>query len=207
MAKRPVKSETALLEQWRVALQNAQAQSEINTRIADFGYNATKLQEGQTLWDSTKSIWDTNKQLDLQKKQASNNFKEQRNNLYNLYSTHRKKAKAKFKREPQILEQLQIATAQPTAYLNLLQTIKHFYNQVAQNEEISTQLQSYNIEANEFETANTLISNTETTRAEYLKNNLDIYNTTNVEVINDDCLKILNKIKNHDVAIRLRSHL
>lgn len=50
MKSKPTKSETALLEQWWVALKNAQAQLEIKTRIEEFGYNEEKLQEGQTLW-------------------------------------------------------------------------------------------------------------------------------------------------------------
>lgn len=169
MAKRPSKSETALLEQWRVALKNAQDQPEINTEIAKFGYDNNKLTEGQNLWNSTKSVWDTNKQLDLELKQASNNFKTKKEELLNLHGEHRKKAKAKFKREPQILNQLQIATTQPAVYLTLLQNIKQFYNQIAQNQNIATQLLSYNIQESEFETANTLISETETLRATYLK--------------------------------------
>lgn len=169
MAKRPSKSETALLEQWRVALKNAQDQPEINTEIAKFGYDNNKLTEGQNLWDNTKSVWEANKQLDLELKQASNNFKTKKEQLLTLYSEHRKKAKAKFKREPQILNQLQIATTQPTVYLTLLQSIKQFYNQITQNQDIATQLISYNIQESEFETANTLISETETLRAAYLK--------------------------------------
>lgn len=36
-------------------------------------------------------------------------------------------------------------------------------------------------------------------RAEYLENNIKIYNTKNVEVINSDCLKILPELENQDV--------
>lgn len=36
-------------------------------------------------------------------------------------------------------------------------------------------------------------------RAEYLENNLKIYKTNNVEVINGDCLKILPELQNQDI--------
>lgn len=70
MAKRPTKSESALLEQWRIALKNAQDQPEIETEMAKFGYSTQKITEGQNLWNSAKSVWDANKQLDLELKQA-----------------------------------------------------------------------------------------------------------------------------------------
>lgn len=36
-------------------------------------------------------------------------------------------------------------------------------------------------------------------RAEYLTNNVNIYDLKNVKIVNDDCTKILNLIENHDV--------
>ncbi|WP_348747415.1 hypothetical protein [Tenacibaculum sp. 190524A02b] len=50
MAKRPVKSETALLEKWRIALQNAQEQQEIAQQIAKYGFDAAKIEEGINLY-------------------------------------------------------------------------------------------------------------------------------------------------------------
>jgi len=37
------------------------------------------------------------------------------------------------------------------------------------------------------------------TRAEYLKNNIEIYDCNNVTVINDNCMNIINKIEDHNV--------
>jgi len=169
MKTRPTKSETALLEQWRVALKNALSQPEIKTRIEEFGYNIEKLQEGQTLWQNTKDIWDLNKKENLETKEASNNFKEQKQKLFKLYTSHRKKAKAKFKRKPETLVLLQLTGIQPNTYLSLLQTIKHFYTQINQNQEIANQLITYNIPQEEFTRANELIEQTEIARAEYLR--------------------------------------
>lgn len=36
-------------------------------------------------------------------------------------------------------------------------------------------------------------------RSEYLKNNVKVYDLNNVNVINDDCLNVLNNIDNHDI--------
>lgn len=36
-------------------------------------------------------------------------------------------------------------------------------------------------------------------RAFYLQNNIQVYELLNVNIINDDCLKVLNKINNHNV--------
>jgi len=37
-------------------------------------------------------------------------------------------------------------------------------------------------------------------RAKYLKNNLDVYNLTNIEIIENNCINVLDKIENHDVV-------
>ena len=75
MAKRPMKSETALLEKWRVALQNAKEQPEIATEIAKYGYDNAKIQEGLTLFEQTKQIWDFKQKEDQETKEATINFK------------------------------------------------------------------------------------------------------------------------------------
>lgn len=112
---------------------------------------------------------DFNKKENLETKEVSNNFKEEKQKLFKLYTSHRKKAKAKFKREPEMLVQLQLTGAQPSTYLSLLQTIKHFYHQISENQEIASQLIIYNIPQEEFIQANTLIEETELARAEYLR--------------------------------------
>ncbi|WP_158837818.1 hypothetical protein [Polaribacter sp. L3A8] len=163
------KSEIALLEQWHIAIENSQQQTEIATRITNFGYDATKIEEGKNLLTSTQNIWQFNKQEDQETTAAFNTFKTKRETLFNLYSLHRKKAKAKFKRQPQVLAQLQLVGTTPTIYISKIQTIQHFYTQINQNTNLKTDLLSYNITEEELTQAQTLLTETQQARANYLK--------------------------------------
>lgn len=164
-------SETALLEQWRVALKNAQTQPEIAEQIDKYGYNTTKLAEGQTLYNETKQIWETNKQEDNETAEAYNIFKDKRTTLHALYTTHRRRAKAKFKRNNQALNLLALTGSLPIAYLSWLNTVKQFYQEINKdsNQALKDELLTFNTTQEELTQGTTLIVELETARAEYLR--------------------------------------
>nr|MCU4166704.1 hypothetical protein [Marinilabiliaceae bacterium A049] len=64
MATRPKNSEADTLELYRVALENAETQSEIATVMAELGYDSAKITEGKTLLTETRSAYDFNKTED-----------------------------------------------------------------------------------------------------------------------------------------------
>ncbi|MCX2679428.1 hypothetical protein OOZ15_05685 [Galbibacter sp. EGI 63066] len=165
------KSETAMLEQWQTALTNAQAQPEIKTQIAKYGYDAEKLSEGQALYDQAIQIWQHNKQEDRETRDAYQVFSKHYEELQDLYGEHRNKAKAKFRDQPVILAKLQVVSAKPTAYHNLIQQIEQFYATLneAVNQDIKNQLLTYNMTAEELTQAQQLIQQTKSARAEYAR--------------------------------------
>ncbi|QTD39021.1 hypothetical protein JL193_07165 [Polaribacter batillariae] len=163
------KSEAALLEQWHVAIENSQQQTEIATQITNFGYDTAKIEEGRALLNATQTVWQNNQQEDQETTAAFNAFKAKREALFTLYNQHRKKAKAKFKRQPQTLVQLQITGTIPTIYISKIETIQHFYTQIVQNPSIKTELLSYNITEEELAQGQDLLTETQQARTHYLK--------------------------------------
>ena len=168
MSKRK-KSEAALLEKWQTALTNSQAQPQIATQIAKYGYDAAKIAEGQALQDQAKALWQITKQEALETTQAYNAFKTAKKELYTTYSTHRKKAKAKFMQQPEILVQLELTSKLPQAYTSKMQTIQQFYTQLAQNTTLATALQTYSITPEQLEQAQASLTKTQQARIAYLR--------------------------------------
>ena len=68
MATKRTLSEAETLEQYRVALENTENQTEIATIMADFGYDETLLTEGKILLTKTREAFDSNQKEDDENK-------------------------------------------------------------------------------------------------------------------------------------------
>lgn len=74
MATRPKLSEAEALEQYKVALENVENQSEISTIMSEFGYDSETIAEGKTLLNETRTAYDSNKTEDDETAEAYNKF-------------------------------------------------------------------------------------------------------------------------------------
>ncbi len=169
MATRPKISEAATLERYRVALENVEAQTEIATIMAEFGYDNALIEEGKNLFNQTRQAYDFNTQEDDETSEAYSTFSEKREQLADTYSLHRKKAKVIFKNDQQILERLALTGSLPSAYVSWLETVKKFYKEVLKHGDLQTKLSRLKITAEELNATNTLIDELEAARAEYLR--------------------------------------
>jgi len=162
-------SEAATLERYRVALENVEAQTEIATIMAEFGYDSALIEEGKNLFNKTRQAYDLNTQEDDETSEAYSIFSEKREQLAERYSLHRKKAKVIFKNDQQVLERLALTGSLPGAYVSWLETVKKFYKEVLKHEDLQTKLSRLKITAEELNATNTLIGELEAARADYLR--------------------------------------
>ncbi len=169
MATRPRHSEAATLETYRVALDNAEAQPQIATIMADLGYDSSLIGEGKTLPATTRSAYDLNKTEDDETSAAYADFQLKQTDLHDLYSLHRKKAKVIFRNDPVTAEQLGITGSLPKAYVKWLETVKKFYSVATTDTALQSKLGRLKISAEELEAAQTKISELETARTVYLR--------------------------------------
>lgn len=91
MATRPKNSEADTLELYRVALENAETQSEIATVMAELGYDSAKITEGKTLLIETRSAYDFNKTEDDETSAASASFSDKKAELEKVLQCNAKK--------------------------------------------------------------------------------------------------------------------
>lgn len=174
-------SEAATLERYRVALENVEAQTEIASIMAEFGYDSALIEEGKNLFTKTRQAYDLNTQEDDETSEAYNSFSEKRQQLADTYSLHRKKAKVIFKRDQQIKERLALTGSMPSAYVSWLETVKKFYKEALKDESVQTKLSRLRITVEELNATSTLIGELETARADYLREKGESQDATNAK--------------------------
>lgn len=162
-------TEASLLEQYRVALNNASAQPVVAKLMAELGYNAKKIEEGKKLLAATRSAFDSNRTEDDETLAAYASFTAIKEELHEVYRLHRKKAKVVFRKEAVIAENLNITGSMPEAYVKWLEEVKRFYSVALADKAIQAKLAMLKLTPQELNQANTLIAKLESARGEYLK--------------------------------------
>ena len=162
-------TDTQALEQFRVALENASANSTIATALAANGYDESVLNEGKALLEAARKAYDDNKTEDDESRQAYHTFETKRDELDALYRLHRKKAKILYRSKPVVSKTLGITGRVPDAYIVWLDTIKCFYTAADASEEIKSQLATLAVSAQDITDALSSISELESARTEYLR--------------------------------------
>ena len=169
MASRTKLTDAETLEQYRIAVENAETQSEIAAIMAELGYDSTAIAEGKALLEETRNAYNLNKTEDDESSAAYANFTNKKVQLEDTYSIHRKKAKVVFRNDAVTAEKLSITGSMPRSYVKWLETAKKFYSVAATDTEIQGKLARLKISAENITAANTLTAELEQARAEYLR--------------------------------------
>ena len=178
MRTRPKFSEANLLEQYRIALENAENQSEIAAVMADLGYDSKVIGEGKTLLSKTRTAYDLNNTEDDETSAAYADFSDKKEQLEDTFTLHRKKAKVVFRNDALTAERLAVSEAMPRTYIKWLEKVKKFYSTASTDEEIQKKLARLKITATDLTAANASIVALEAARAEYLKEKGESQNAT-----------------------------
>jgi hypothetical protein len=169
MATKRTLSEAETLEQYRVALENAESQTEIATIMAEFGYDETLIAEGKALFTQTREAYDLNKKEDDETSESYKNFTTLKESLAKTYTLHRKKGKIIFRKDTITKNKLSLTGSLPTSYIKWLETVKKFYTVASSDTAIQTKLIRLKITTEELNGTIQLISNLELARSEYLR--------------------------------------
>ncbi len=167
MANISRKTEANTLEQTRVALENAKNQPIIAEELAELGYGEEKIAEGEQILADTRTLFDFKIQEDQETTDASVIFKKEKEFLDDLYKKQRKKAKALFREEAEVLKRLGVEGQTPRAFTNWLETVRKFYTNAT--DEILGRLAPIKVTQQDITTGLEQIKVVETARAEYLR--------------------------------------
>lgn len=161
--------ELAILEKYRVTLDNVTLQSEIASIMLEYGYSADTISAGINLLSTARVAFDNNKREDNETLFARNLFDTSKAELTEKYRGHRKRAKVIFKNNPVQMSVLGIDGSMPEAYLPWLEMVKKFYSVALENERIKQTLLSIKVTAESLTEAQALIPVVEQYRANWLR--------------------------------------
>jgi hypothetical protein len=169
MTKRRSRADSAILERYRVALENVEAQSEIAAIMAEFGYDSAMIEEGKQLFTKTREAYDVNLKEDDETSQAYSDFAKKRELLDETYTLHRKKAKVVFRKNLEIMKRLELDEAMPRVYVKWLEAIKKFYAEMGSDTSLQQKMARLKVTAEELNAAETLVNDLEAARSLYLR--------------------------------------
>jgi len=169
MSKKNTRTEAQILENYRVALENVTGQPQIAQAMEELGYDEAQITIGKEIWNKAQEAYKHNKQENDETTEAYNNFYKEKTQLTKIYALHRKKAKVIFRKQPVVLQQLQLHIPTPQAYIKWLEVIKKFYDTLAANQELQTALIKLKLTVEEITETLQKINTLEYLRAEYLR--------------------------------------
>lgn len=138
-------TESKFLERSRTALTNAANHQEVKTALADYGMDDTKVAEGTSLYESTKSIWDENNREEAETKVASNSYKGKYNELLAIFKRHRNQTLIFFKKDPDVLVTLGVKGRFPKKYNEFFDKVNQFYTGIQNNPAIQAKMDKIKI--------------------------------------------------------------
>ena len=169
MASRTKLTDAETLELYRVALDNAENQTEIAAIMAELGYDSAVIGEGKTLLEETRSAYDLNKTEDDETSAAYADFSSKKEQLEDTFTLHRKKAKVVFRNDSLTADKLAITGSMPRTYIKWLEAATKFYSVASSDSDIQGKLARLKIASEDLTAGGTMITDLKAARAEYLK--------------------------------------
>lgn len=147
MSTRPYKklSELQLLENYRLAFQNAEDQVEIKNELAEYGYDTEKMREGKALYDTALALFNQNKQETEEEKQAYAKFSSLYSEVATLYKKHRKVIKVILLKNEELASAFRVKKAEAQAYLQWMEDAQIFYNEIKKESAVKERITLFKI--------------------------------------------------------------
>jgi len=178
MPTRPKISEAEILEQYRVAFDNALKQPDIASALARIGFDAATIAQGEELLNNAVAAYNDNKTRDDEKTKHYQNWVDLKMQIARRYSVDRKIAKILFRHDPVAKEKLGLKGALPRTYVNWLEAVKKYYSVATTDQQILSDLNRLNLSPEYLTQTLHMITGLDTARAQYLKTVGEAQNAT-----------------------------
>lgn len=161
--------EVKFIEQSRVALQNASLQLTIANHLAEVGYTAEVIAEGQAVWQTARDAYDLNQTEDMETSQAYKEFTKTRDDVSKNYKKDRKKAKVIFRNDAVKSEALGITKTTARSYAKWVEQVRKFYITAGADADIKTALGRLMVTEQHITDMTTALTSLENKRSDYLR--------------------------------------
>lgn len=162
-------TEQQRIQNYGVLFKNAKFESVLAGELAQYGYDAATIEQGEALYNTLLEKYDTNKTESAQETTAYAAFDSALENTQVIYSTDRKKAKIVFKDQPDVLKKLQLKGIAPVRNAALIDTMRLFYETLNNYPELQTPLQRLKITPQHVTNQLENITQTQQAYADYIR--------------------------------------
>ncbi|MEP5611893.1 MAG: hypothetical protein ABJP45_06570 [Cyclobacteriaceae bacterium] len=153
----------------KVAIENGQNNAVISDRLADYGYDADKMIEGQELLDDAESKHALQKKEYGEQFMASDALDEALTGTNKTYSKHIKISRIAFRNQRGVSEALQLGGRRRQTYSGWMQQAGVFYENSLADETIIDVLDGYGIDETVLQTARDAVNDVSLKLAAQLK--------------------------------------
>lgn len=162
-------TEQQRIQNYGVLFKNAKFESVLAGELAEYGYDAATIEQGEALYNTLLEKYDINKTESAQETTAYAAFDSALETTQAIYSTDRKKAKIVFKDQPDVLKNLQIKGLAPIRNAALIDTIRLFYETLNNYPELQTPLQRLKITPQHVNNQLANVTQTQQAYADYIR--------------------------------------
>lgn len=166
---RKKQTEQQRIQNYGVLFKNAKFESVLAGELAEYGYDAATIEQGEALYNTLIEKYNTNKTESAQETTAYAVFDTALENTQAIYSTDRKKAKIVFKDQPDVIKNLQLKGIAPVSNAALIDTMRLFYETLNNYPELQTPLQRLKITTQHVTNQLANVTQTQQAYADYIR--------------------------------------
>lgn len=157
------------MQSYSVLFENVKKDTVLAAELAEYGYNAAAIAQGEALYNNFVQKYDTNKTETAQETTAYALFSNAFETTAAIYKTDRKKAKIVFKNQPDVLRNLQLNKPLLERNALVIDTMRLFYDMLHNNTELLNALQRLKITTDHVNQQLANVSNVQTVYAAYVQ--------------------------------------
>lgn len=163
------RTEAQILQRYGVLFENVKKDTVLAAELAEYGYDAATIAQGEALYNNFVQKYDTNKAETAQETTAYAVFSNAFETTFEAYKIDRKKAKIVFKNQPDVLKNLQVSKPLPERNALVIDTMRLFYDMLHNNRELLSALQRLKITTDHVNQQLANVTNVQTVYAAYVQ--------------------------------------
>lgn len=163
------RTEAQILQRYGVLFENVKKDTVLAAELAEYGYDAAAIAQGEALYTNFVEKYDTNKTETAQETTAYAVFSNAFETTTAIYKTDRKKAKIIFKNQPDVLRNLQLNKPLLERNAVVIDTMRLFYDMLHNNTELLSALNRLKITADHVNQQLANVANVQTVYAAYVQ--------------------------------------
>ena len=163
------RTEAQILQRYGVLFENVKKDTVLAAELAEYGYDAAAIAQGEALYNTLIEKYDANKTETAQETTAYAVFSNAFETTLSTYKTDRKKAKIVFKNQPDVLKNLQLNKSLIERNATMIDAMRLFYEMLQNNAEWVNALQRLKITTAHVNQQLANVTNVQTVYATYVQ--------------------------------------